>query len=249
LTLRLVVLGIHIAAGSVGILAAPVAMLTAKGGKVHRFAGKVFYRCMAVVALSAATLVLFFGASAFLLFVAVLSFNFAFRGVRALARKRPQRDPATLIDWVGALLALTAGVGFFAVPFLPAGSFDIGGQAHAHAHAAMRGSGYATVAYVFGAMLVFMAARQIGSFLHPPADRNAWWFTHMAGMLGAYIAFVTAFSALNFAFLPTAVRWLWPTVVGTPGIFLWIRFYRRKFGREDPDQETDSRAPSPASAS
>jgi hypothetical protein len=52
----------------------------------------------------------------------------------------------------------------------------------------------------------------------------------MAGMLGSYIAAVSAFSVVNFAFLPTVVRWLWPTIVGTPLIALWIRYYRIRFG-------------------
>jgi uncharacterized membrane protein len=33
----------HVAAGIVSLLTAPVAMTVAKGGKVHRFAGKIFF--------------------------------------------------------------------------------------------------------------------------------------------------------------------------------------------------------------
>jgi hypothetical protein len=53
----------------------------------------------------------------------------------------------------------------------------------------------------------------------------------MGGMLGSYIATVTAFSVVNFAFLPTAVRWLGPTVIGTPLIVLWVTYYRLRFRR------------------
>src|SRR5437867_9340159 len=63
------------------------------------------------------------------------------------------------------------------------------------------------------------------------ADRNAWWFAHMAGMLGSYVATVSAFSVVNFTFLPIAVRWLWPTVIGTPLIALWITYYKIRFRR------------------
>jgi hypothetical protein len=48
----------------------------------------------------------------------------------------------------------------------------------------------------------------------------------MTGMLTPYIAAVTAFWVVNFAFLPTTVRWLWPTLVGTVGIVAWVRYYR-----------------------
>ena len=56
----------------------------------------------------------------------------------------------------------------------------------------------------------------------------------MSGMLGSYIAAVSAFSVVNFGFLPIAVRWLWPTIVGTPLIALWISYYRGRFGRWRP---------------
>jgi hypothetical protein len=56
-----------------------------------------------------------------------------------------------------------------------------------------------------------------------------WWYQHMQGMVGAYIAAVSAFSAVNLYFLPPIIRWLWPTVVGSIGLSVWIRYYRKKF--------------------
>ena len=44
----------------------------------------------------------------------------------------------------------------------------------------------------------------------------------MANMIGSYIAAVTAFSVVNFHALPTTIRWLWPTIIGTPLIAIWI---------------------------
>jgi len=37
---------------------------------------------------------------------------------------------------------------------------------------------------------------------------------------------------VNFTFLPTTVRWLWPIVVGTPLITAWITYYKFAFRRE-----------------
>jgi hypothetical protein len=87
------------------------------------------------------------------------------------------------------------------------------------------------VPVVFGLLGMVLAGIDVWRFVRPPADERAWWFAHMGGMLGSYIAAVSAFSVVNFAFLPTAVRWLWPTIVGTPLIALWIRYYRIRFGR------------------
>jgi len=88
------------------------------------------------------------------------------------------------------------------------------------------------VAIVFGVIGVAFAASDIWNFMHPPADKNFWWYAHMGGMIGSYIAAVSAFSVVNFHFLPTAVRWLWPSAIGVPGIFIWVGYYQRKFGRK-----------------
>lgn len=49
-------------------------------------------------------------------------------------------------------------------------------------------------------------------------------------MGAGYIATVTAFSTVNFLFLPLVARWLWPTVVGLPAIAHAIRRYEREVG-------------------
>ena len=54
----------------------------------------------------------------------------------------------------------------------------------------------------------------------------------MRNMLAGYLATVSAFSVVNLTFLPPVVRWLWPTVIGTTGILLWSRYYRRKFAQQ-----------------
>jgi hypothetical protein len=85
------------------------------------------------------------------------------------------------------------------------------------------------VAIVFGGIGLLLAISDARTFRRPPSDKRAWWFTHMKRMLAAYIATVTAFSAVNFHFLPPLARWLWPAVIGAIGIFAWVSHYRNKF--------------------
>jgi hypothetical protein len=59
----------------------------------------------------------------------------------------------------------------------------------------------------------------------------------MTRMLAAYIGTVTAFSVVNFQFLPPVARWLWATVAGTVGIVIWTRCYRRKFSGNRADRD------------
>lgn len=214
-TLKSIVLVAHVSAGFVALFVAPGAMATRKGGRWHRRWGKVFFWAMAAVAASA-TFLAATGGDPFLLLVAVFSFYLAFFGYRVLYRKRPTRgERASMLDWsvtVATLLA-SAALAVYGVAQL------------------LSGSDFGAVAVAFGAIGCAFSGRDIGQMVHPPEDPRWWWFVHMGNMLGAYIATVSAFSAVNFDFLPPLVRWLWPTVVGGSAIFVWVAFYRRKFSR------------------
>jgi hypothetical protein len=49
-------------------------------------------------------------------------------------------------------------------------------------------------------------------------------------MGAAYIATVSAVSAVNLTVLPPVVRWLWPTLVGVPVLIYLQRRYEARFG-------------------
>jgi uncharacterized membrane protein len=209
-------LAIHVAAGALALVVAPVAMVTAKGGPTHRRWGKVYYWAMAVVALTAVVVALW-RPNPFLALVAVFSFYFAFTGRRVLLHKRPERgERATALDWWAAVAAVIASVGLVVLGVVQPGAVWVK---------------LGTVAVVFGVLGLVFAGLQLRRFARPPVDPARWWFTHMSGMLGSYLAAVTAFSVVNFTFMPTTLRWLWPTLVGTPLIVLWVAYYRRRFQR------------------
>jgi hypothetical protein len=208
------VLWLHILAGFTAFFIAPVPLLTAKGGATHRRWGKIYFWAMAVVAASA-TFIALYRPIYFLALVAVFSFYFAFRGYRVLSHKNPQQGQGPqALDWAAATLA-----------FAGSAALLILGLARPTRVSVSLGM----VAVVFGVTGGLLAGRDIWQFLHPSSDRNFWWYSHMGGMIGSYIAAVSAFSVVNFHFLPLLVRWLWPTVIGVPAIFIWIGRYRKKF--------------------
>ena len=87
-----VLLAIHIACGVVGLLCAPVALATEKGGKTHRRWGKVYFYAMAGVASTA--LILSFALPVFFLaMVAVFSFYSAVWGCYFAHGKIPAEGP------------------------------------------------------------------------------------------------------------------------------------------------------------
>lgn len=195
---------------------APLAMVTVKGGPAHRRWGKIYFWSMAVMASTAIMLALW-RPQIFLGLLAVFSFYMAFAGYRALSRKRPDlgRGPAA-IDWAAALVTFAVSATLAVLGLVrPGPSWQRLGM----------------VPVVFGALGMVLAGLDIKEFVRPPADRNAWWFAHMGGMLGSYIAAVSAFSVVNCTFLPLTVRWLWPTAIGTPLIAAWVTIHKIRFRR------------------
>lgn len=212
-----VTLMIHILFGGFGLFVAPGAMLTRKGGHWHRRWGKAYFWSMVGVVLTAVLLSLM-RLNIFLLLIAVFSFYLAFSGYRVLYRKTPQQR-AGIPDWGVSVLMLTGGTSFigygiYLLLIAQTATFGI-------------------VAIVFGGIGLAAAVSDVRSFLRPPTDKRAWWFSHMSSMMAAYIATVSAFSVVNFHFLPPIARWLWPTIIGAIGIAVWKRYYREKFRRAD----------------
>jgi uncharacterized membrane protein len=76
-----VLLTLHISCGVVGFVCAPVALAKAKGGKVHRRFGKIYFWAMAGVAVTALILSVALPVY-FLTMVAVFSFYSAFAAYR-----------------------------------------------------------------------------------------------------------------------------------------------------------------------
>lgn len=212
-SLEAVTLGTHVVAGFVALVAGAGALATEKGGRRHRTAGRVYVYAMAVV--SASALALFpmdpsFDRQ-FLSLVAIFSFYFAFSGWRALSRKRPADDPDA-VDWAAVALYGLASAGLLAM----------GAVQYLH------GSGFATVVLVFGGIGAAFALTDLRK-LRVGTDPGAWVGEHVTRMGAGYIATVTAFSTVNFTFLPSVARWLWPTLVGTPLIFYFVRVYEERF--------------------
>ncbi len=212
-------LWIHILAGTVALLVAPIALLTVKGGPTHRRWGKVYFWAMAGVA-ATAIVVGFWRSILFLVLTAVFSFYAALSGYRVLYRKRTDLGQrASALDWAAAVITLVASVALVALGFTqPTPTFQR----------------LSTVAIVFGGVGFSLAGLDVWQFWSPPADKRAWWYKHMANMIGSYIAAVTAFSVVNFHFLPTTLRWLWPTMIGSPLIAIWIIYYKRRFNKPKP---------------
>jgi uncharacterized membrane protein len=219
-----VLLALHVLCGAVAFVCAPVALSTAKGGKTHRRWGKIYFWAMAGVAVTALILSLALPIF-FLAMVAVFSFYSAFAGYRILSLKdmytgaRPK-----LVDWLAAVVTILSSFLLFLMGFLKPELMRVG-------VIQVAGHKVSIVSVVFGIIGMSMGKASIAGFLKRPTEKMFWWFAHMEGMIGSYIAAMTAFSAVNLTrwFGPAWWVWLWPTIVGVPAIAVWTAYYKTKF--------------------
>lgn len=214
---------VHISAGTLAFVGGLVAIVAPKGKSLHKKVGLVYVWSMLIVALTAVLMSLV--KTDLLTFFVPLSFftlQLTLGGWRALERKkiRPNTEYRTPpLDWIIVCVALVAGAIFVVL-----GVWRW-----------MKGGTMGIVSAVFGVIGVMRAMSDIRLFrniqrgINP--ERMEWWFAHLGGMMGAYIATVTAVLVVNGTFLPPLVRWLAPTAIGTIGILIWTRYYRQKFQR------------------
>src|SRR5579871_4291586 len=208
-------LGVHIAAGATAFLMAPLALVTAKGGKAHRRWGKVYLWAMGMVAATALPMALY-RPVLFLALVAVFSFYACFSAWRVLALKDlPRGGRAKGIDWFAAVVTFVASacLAGFAV-FKPAMVQHMG-----------------IVAIVFGVIGMSLAIGQMKSFVWKPKEKMFWWYSHLGNMIGSYIAAWSAFSVVTLSRVVGNhwYVWLWPTLIGVPAITVTTAYYKRKF--------------------
>ena len=220
--IALIILVIHIAAGSVALLTAFVALVTAKGGVIHIRAGRVYAICMTLIFLTAIPLAIL-GASIFLLLIAVFSFYLVFAGWR-FARNRSRRPQP--VDWIAAAIMGLTGVGMW-------------GYA---AVLALSGAGNWVTLVAFGFIAVALSVAD-GLFFNqgrPGKRRPAPHLRiqrHLTNMMAGTISTITAVMVVNVSMNPVWVPWLLPTIVITPLIIWWnvrtaLQARRRPAGTE-----------------
>jgi len=205
-TLEELTLWIHIAGGTVALVAGVGALITKKGGFRHRGAGKVFLVSMGVVV---GTVVILLPLDptplrAILTLVAIFSGYLAFSGYRALSRKRPAQT-GHLVDWTaaGSVILACLGLGVWGISWV------------------LDGRSFGIVMLVFGGIGIAFGTMDIRLFRTSKSEE--WMVNHLQRMIGAFIATVSAVSAVNLTPVMGITAWLWPTVIGVPIIYYWSR--------------------------
>jgi hypothetical protein len=229
---------IHVAAGTIGLTAFWIPVFSRKGARNHVRFGRIFVRA-AYVVLAAAALALAVRLAdlqarglapadapeiyAFIVFLGYLTFV-TFVVIRhGMAVLRHKGEPQALRTPSHIVLAWGS----------------VGASAAVIAYAALANPPSAPVLYALSPIGVFTGVGNLRYMRAAAPSPRAWWYEHLGAMLGAGVAFHTAFAVFGSTRLfdvglegwLAVVPWVAPTLIGVPAIALWTRHYRRKFDR------------------
>lgn len=205
----------HISGGVLSLISGIVPMVVAKGNNTHRLFGKIFFFGMTVVFLTGFSVSLIKNLQ-FLFLISIFSYYLVASGYRSLYLKKLHRgQKATLVDWLlnfvaGVFMAGMVGWGIYLI-------INNNGQ-------------MGTVSLIFGLIGIRGVIKSVRNFIIQPESRLLWIEGHIAGMVGGYIASVTAFLVVNnddHIGLPPVVAWLLPSVLLVPLIVYWVRRYKK----------------------
>jgi hypothetical protein len=228
---------IHVAAGFTALAAYWIPIFTLKGGKNHRFYGKIF-KYSAYIVLGAAALAIAlhfvdllslgrgprqdpnnFSFLVFLGYLTLVTFVILRHGTQVLLHKQGLADMNRPLNRVLAWMAIASSIGLigYAIYFNPAVKIIL---------FALSPIGLSTGS---GILKAIKGKR---------SEKKAWFYEHMGAMLGCGIAFHTAFAVFGSAQLfdlrlegwIAIIPWILPTAIGIPAIVVWTRNYQRKFG-------------------
>jgi len=191
----------HIAAGSLALVSALTALTTHKGGKLHRYAGQLYFASMVIIFITAVIMSLQ-TSNIFLLLVALFSFYLAFSGWR-FARNRSGNPH--WIDWLAvSVLAFSGMLMWFlalqSYPKFSSASVPLG---------------------VFGLIAIVLSFFDARSHRDRAARGKVRIAKHLANMLGGTIAVSTAVLVVNISFAPAWLGWILPTILTLPVIIWW----------------------------
>ena len=182
-------------------------MVTAKGGRWHVLAGRVYAVGMTVVFLTAVPLA-FLGGSTFLFLIALFSFYLVFAGWR-FARNRQRR--AHPVDWVAVAAIGITGLAMWGYAVV----------------IALAGSSQWVTMLVFGGIAIALGLADARFHQTQPGGQRRV-SRHLTNMMAGTIATITAVTVVNVDMEPVWLPWILPTVVITPLIVWWnVRILRR----------------------
>ena len=202
-----ILLGLHVASGTIALICAFIAISVKKGKRNHNLVGRIYFGAMVGVAITALP-VSIIRPNPMLFMLALFSSYMAYVGWRLGRQSRLNQAGKPIVEWLMVLVGIAMeAYGFFQV-------------------ATETPMGWALVAFGGIALQFAITDLRTKKLKLEFAERIA---LHLQHMLGGTIATVTAVLVQQVVTRmepgdPLAVAvWLAPTVIITPTIFLWSR--------------------------
>lgn len=225
-TLIIITIKIHVIFACAALFSLIGPMVTKKGGKSHRFWGRVYVRSMNGAALTAiiASCWRIFGhantsesmiaSSVFMIFLACFAIAGIRHGLSALAHKNRVHASKEIKVLAPQLLILLLAI------LSIAGGIKV----------------KQPILIFFPIVGVFVSYQNLRYWLRPPELKMHWFYEHMSGMFTACIGTITAFVVVA---LPRLVNdapwsrslwaWLTPSLILVPLLSFLTRKYQKKF--------------------
>lgn len=200
---------LHVTTGSIALILGLIALLSAKGGPIHRNSGHYFLRFISVVILTGLIGVFVFGVNAFLLVLTILSGYVAFSGYRII---RSKSNVPKIPDMAAAVLALIV-LGYFLYYFQSIGMIWSPIVI------------YSTVGALLFAIFYDFLRYLIPSVIYK--KHRIWVYEHIYKMTSAFSALLSAFSGTVLEEYQPHSQYL-PSVLGLFIIFCFMVFVARR---------------------
>lgn len=228
---------LHVLFGAIGLTAFWLPVFAKKGGSLHVRAGKVFV-WSAYVVLGAAALALLlrfvllrlenlgpaerpmtFAMIVFLGYLTLVTFVVVRHGMQVLKHKR---DPAAVGSPLSRALAMAS----------------IAASAGVVAYALLLNPPSKIILFALSPIGVLSGLGILRYANGGEASPRGWMYEHLGAMLGAGIAFHTAFAVFGVTRVfdigltgwVAVIPWIAPALIGVPATAIWTRYYRRRHG-------------------
>jgi uncharacterized membrane protein len=207
---------LHIAGGTTGLITGAVAASVKKGSKLHNGSGKLYFYGMLIASLAALIIswlpnhhnLFLFAVGGFTLYMII-------SGYRIIHLKRQLKttdSPIGTIDYAITLFAVVFGAFLIALA----------------AFALKNGNSFSIVPAVFGGICINYARLDYGLLKGKKPVKKHWMASHITRMMGGLIATYTAFLVVNVHIQQDWILWLLPTIVGSVLIAKFLKQYAPK---------------------
>ncbi|NNV54421.1 hypothetical protein [Limnovirga soli] len=203
---------IHIAGGTLGLIAGTIAAAVVKGKKIHILAGRLFTTGMLAAAVSALIIsnlpdhnnIFLFAVGGFTFYMVTTAWR-----IIAVNKNKNAEKVFTPIDYLLFIFGL--GFALFLIYLAATGIIT--------------GNTFNIVPGVFGLICLSFVWKDYQLLSGKSRVKQVWLYNHITRMMGAMIASYTAFLVVNVQIDMQWILWLLPTLIGSILITKFVRKY------------------------